>query len=63
MPAHPERRNDGSRDPIHDNLFTMNYLMQIFFLLCLVAAGYFLYRRINFILRNISLGKPETGND
>jgi ferredoxin len=41
----------------------MNYMMQIFFLLCLVAAGYFLYRRINFIRRNISLGKPEDRND
>lgn len=41
----------------------MNYLMQLFFLLCLVAAGYFLYRRINFIRRNISLGKPENRND
>ena len=41
----------------------MNYLMQILFLLCLVAAGYFLYRRINFIRRNISLGLPENRND
>jgi hypothetical protein len=41
----------------------MNYLMQIFFLLCLVAAGYFLYRRVNFIRRNIMLGKPENRND
>jgi ferredoxin len=37
--------------------------MQIFFLLCLVAAGYFLYRRVNFIRRNIMLGKPENRND
>ncbi len=42
----------------------MNYLSQVFFLICLVAAGhYFLYQRIRFISRNIKLGKSEDRND
>ncbi len=41
----------------------MNYLSQVFFLICLVAAGYFLYQRIRFIIRNIKLGKSEDRND
>ncbi len=41
----------------------MNYASQLLFLVCLAVAGYFLYKRINFIRRNINLGKPEKRND
>ena len=36
---------------------------QVAFLLVLLAAGYFLYRRINFIRKNIQLGKENRIRD
>ncbi len=41
----------------------MDYLSQILFLICLAVAGYFLYKRVRFISRNINLGKPEKRDD
>jgi ferredoxin len=41
----------------------MNYLEQILFLICLVAAGYFLSKRIARIRKNIRIGKPEDRSD
>ena len=37
----------------------MNLISQFFFLALLVSCGYIIYRRINFIKRNISLGKKS----
>ncbi len=41
----------------------MNYVDQILFLLCLLAIGFFLVKRINRIKKNIQLGKPEDRSD
>ncbi len=35
-------------------------IQQIIFIVCLAAAGYFAYRRVNRIIQNIRLGKAET---
>jgi heterodisulfide reductase subunit C len=35
-------------------------IQQIIFILCLAAAGYFAYKRVNRIIQNIRLGKDET---
>ena len=37
----------------------MNLISQFFFLALLVSSGYIIYRRVNFIKRNISLGKKS----
>jgi heterodisulfide reductase subunit C len=41
----------------------MSILPQIAFLLIFAAAGFFLYKRITYLRRNIFLGKKETRND
>ncbi|SNS58551.1 4Fe-4S dicluster domain-containing protein [Belliella buryatensis] len=41
----------------------MSILPQIAFLLIFALAGFFLYKRVSFLKRNIMLGKGETRND
>jgi heterodisulfide reductase subunit C len=41
----------------------MSILPQLAFIIVFVAAGYILYKRINYLKRNIFLGKGETRND
>lgn len=41
----------------------MSFLSQLAFLLIFAAAGYILLKRVKFLRRNISLGKPEVRND
>ena len=37
----------------------MNFISQIFFLVLLIFSGYIISRRVNFIKRNILLGKKK----
>jgi heterodisulfide reductase subunit C len=41
----------------------MSYLPQILFVLCLSIAGFFIYKRVNFIRKAILLGKKKSVND